>query len=92
MRRQAQRDTATTTGAPDWWRELVALILRELAPLDPADTWRLRTRALFMVLYASGARISEALALDRDAFSENDAQVIHKGGRSHTVGALAASA
>jgi len=63
----------------------LAVILRELGPAEPGDSWRLRTRALFQVIYSSGARINEALALQRNSFSEGSAVVIQKGGRQHTL-------
>jgi integrase/recombinase XerD len=41
---------------------------------------RLRTRALFLVILSSGARVSEALSLDRDQIRDRAAAVIQKGG------------
>lgn len=41
---------------------------------------RLRTRALFLLILSSGARISEALALDRDQLQWRVATVVQKGG------------
>lgn len=61
------------------------LILQEFAPVEPADIWRLRTRALFLVIFSSGCRINEALALHRDSFRDGAAVVIQKGGRPHTL-------
>ena len=41
---------------------------------------RLRSRALFLLILSSGARISEALSLDRDQLQNGTAVVIQKGG------------
>jgi integrase/recombinase XerD len=41
---------------------------------------RLRTRALFFVIFSSGARISEALQLNRDQLRDRTATIIQKGG------------
>jgi site-specific recombinase XerD len=49
------------------------------------DLTRLCARALFWLLYSSGARISEALSLDRDSFQDRSAEVIQKGGSPHTL-------
>lgn len=46
----------------------------------PRDLLRLRTRALFLVVLSSGARISEALSLNRDQLRDRTATVIQKGG------------
>lgn len=63
----------------------LALILRSLDPVYPAELPRMRVRALFLVLFSSGARISEALQLRRDSFHERAAEVIQKGGSPHTL-------
>ena len=54
----------------------------------------LRTRALFWILFSSGARISEALQLDRDQLQGCAATVIQKGGFEHelVISATAAAA
>jgi site-specific recombinase XerD len=55
-------------------------ILTELAPVEPRDVVRLRTRALLLLILSSGARISEALSLDRYQLQGRAATVIQKGG------------
>jgi integrase/recombinase XerD len=62
-------------------RQDLERLLAALAPAPPADDlWALRTRALFFVILTSGARISEALQLERDQFQDRTATVIQKGG------------
>lgn len=62
------------------------IMKRALADAEPAQLWRLRTRALFWLIYSSGCRISEALSLMRGAFADGDnTAVIQKGGRRHTL-------
>jgi|SRR5579864_1268127 len=56
-----------------------------LAELEPIHPWRLRTRALFWVMYTSGARISEALSLMRSSFDGDAAVILQKGGRKHML-------
>lgn len=56
-----------------------------LADAEPDHPWRLRTRALFWLLYSSGCRLSEALSLMRGAVQDDAAAVIQKGGRPHTI-------
>ncbi len=64
----------------------LAVIQQALAEVDPDQLWRLRTRALFWLIYSSGCRISEALSLMRGAFEGGDtAAVIQKGGRRHVL-------
>jgi integrase/recombinase XerD len=60
-------------------------ILHAFANQDRDDPWWLRTRALFLLLYASSARISEALSLDRGSLREDGTPVIQKGGRPHLL-------
>lgn len=55
-------------------------LVMALASGEPRDLVRLRTRALFFVIFSSGARISEALGLDRYQFQDRAARVIQKGG------------
>lgn len=55
-------------------------LLAAIAPVEPQDLVRLRTRALFLVILSSGARISEALSLDRDQLQGRTATVTQKGG------------
>ena len=55
-------------------------LLMALAPVEPRDLVRLRTRALFLVILSSGARITEALSLDRHQLEDRAARVIQKGG------------
>jgi integrase/recombinase XerD len=58
---------------------------RLLAAL-PKETLRdLRDRALVHLLISSGCRISEALALDRNAIQKNGFRVLGKGGKYRTV-------
>jgi len=45
----------------------------------------LRTRALFRLILSSGARISEALSLDRHSIVDASAMVIQKGGSEHNL-------
>ena len=54
-------------------------IERLIAAADPATTIGLRTRALVELLYSSGTRISEALALDLDDMSFDDRVVLVRG-------------
>ncbi|MFI5283546.1 MAG: tyrosine-type recombinase/integrase [Candidatus Dormibacterales bacterium] len=56
-----------------------------LAEPDRRDIIQLRTRALFWVLFSSGSRISAALSMDRDSIRDRSADVIQKGGRTHTL-------
>lgn len=64
----------------------LALICRFLELREPVSLIRLRNRALWWVLYSSGARISEALQLRRDAFlKDGTATVIQKGGHQHRL-------
>jgi integrase/recombinase XerD len=59
----------------------LAKLLAALSPRPKAtDLVRLRTRALFLLILSSGARISEALSLDRDSLRDRQAIVIQKGG------------
>lgn len=46
---------------------------------DPSTAIGIRTRALVELLYSSGTRISEALALDVDDFSQDDRVVLVRG-------------
>jgi integrase/recombinase XerD len=55
-------------------------ILEALASWPRTDLTWLRSRALFFVILSSGARIAEALQLDRDQLAERTATVIQKGG------------
>jgi site-specific recombinase XerD len=50
-----------------------------------ATLTELRTRALFWVIFSSGARISEALSLTRTSIQDGTALVIQKGGSPHTL-------
>jgi site-specific recombinase XerD len=63
----------------------LALIKEALDPTEPLSIWRLRTRALFWVIFSSGARISEALSLTRGSIKDGTATVIQKGGRPHDL-------
>jgi site-specific recombinase XerD len=45
----------------------------------------LRTRALFWLIFSSGARISEALSLNRISVADGTALVIQKGGSEHRL-------
>ena len=45
----------------------------------------LRNRALFWLIYSSGARISEALSLLRDSITDDGAVVVQKGGSEHFI-------
>jgi site-specific recombinase XerD len=47
---------------------------------EPNDLVALRTRALFLVILSSGARISEALSLDLGQLQDRQAFVVQKGG------------
>jgi integrase len=59
----------------------LARILSALAPLPPSsDLIGRRTRALFLLILSSGARISEAVSLDRGQLQDRQAVVIQKGG------------
>jgi integrase/recombinase XerD len=61
-------------------------VIAAIAPRPaPSDLERLRTRALFLVILSSGARISEALSLDRDQLQGRAAMVIQKGGSEKLV-------
>jgi integrase/recombinase XerD len=60
------------------------LILSHLEP-TPTDLGQLRTRALFLVILSSGARISEALSLTRAAVDEDTVLVTQKGGSLHRL-------
>lgn len=64
-------------------RDLTAIInhLERSAP----TVVRLRTRALFWLILSSGARISEALSLDRYSIVDRVAVVIQKGGSDHAL-------
>jgi integrase/recombinase XerD len=55
-------------------------LLEALGPREPRELVRLRTRALFLLILSSGARITEALSLDRDQLQNGAAVVIQKGG------------
>jgi site-specific recombinase XerD len=55
-------------------------ILEALGPPEPRELVRLRTRALFLLILSSGARITEALSLDRGQLQNGSAVVIQKGG------------
>jgi len=60
-------------------------ILAAFSNADRDDAWWLRTKALFLVLFSSGARISEALQLDRGPISDDGMPIIQKGGRPHLL-------
>lgn len=61
------------------------LILDAFATRQRTDLWWLRTRALFWLIFASGARISEALSLERGSIRDDGTPVIQKGGRRHLL-------
>jgi integrase/recombinase XerD len=63
----------------------LTVIQAALADPDPRQLWRLRTRALFWLIYSSGARVSEALSLMRGSFDGDSAVILQKGGRKHTL-------
>jgi len=65
----------------DWERGLRRAVRRAQRQLLE----RLRTRALFFVIFSSGARISEALQLERDQLQDRTATVIQKGGHEKLI-------
>jgi len=66
-------------------RRDLALIMEALEQSGPAEIWTLRTRALFWVLFTSGARLSEALSLRRGETDPDGCHVVQKGGRPHIL-------
>jgi integrase/recombinase XerC len=68
------------------------LPLRDLQTIQEAlrepvwsDLLRLRTRALWWLLYSSGSRIGAVLSLNRDSIRDGEVVVTQKGGSSHTL-------
>jgi site-specific recombinase XerD len=66
--------------------------LRDLQTIQEAlrepvwtDLLRLRTRALWWLLYSSGSRIGAVLSLNRDSIHQGEVVVTQKGGSSHTL-------
>jgi integrase/recombinase XerD len=87
-----ERDVASLIDLPRASRLLpdtldVAAVEALLAAPDPATDIGIRDRALFELLYACGLRISEALRLDRDDLSLEEAsvRVIGKGDRERLL-------
>ncbi len=65
-------------------RDLQA-IQEALKEPDWRDVLKLRTRALWWLLYSSGSRVGAVLSLNRDGIHDGAALVIQKGGGRHTL-------